>query len=71
MNYFIDIDNSNNIVIHETNCDILNIFGKSFVPEFYDTYEEALKYAHQKELIYKFISKNCEICLPDINYNKS
>jgi len=62
MNYFIDIDEFNNIVIHKSDCKEIRNFKKSLMSEHFETYDEAYKYAQQKEMIYKFVYKKCSCC---------
>ena len=64
MNFFVDIDNSNYIVIHKTDCKSVNKFKKMFISEFYNTYEEVEKQASKKEIIYEFERKDCPYCGP-------
>ncbi len=64
MNFFVDISDSNSIVLHEADCKMINEFRKNHIPNFHETYEEAREYAHQKEIIYDFKFEECLSCRP-------
>lgn len=64
MNFFVDIDDLNHIVVHESDCEKINDFRKNYIPDFYESYSEAWKYAEEKKLIYEFECEDCDHCKP-------
>lgn len=64
MNYFVDIDETNNIVVHKTDCNSINDFKKMFITDYFHTYDDVMKHAQKKELIYEFHIKYCICCKP-------
>jgi len=64
MSYLVDINDLNIIIVHELGCKKTDDPQKSFVSALFDTYDEAKEYANQKEIIYKFASKDCNTCNP-------
>ncbi len=66
MNFFIEIDESN-IIVHESQCKELdNDVLKTYLYDFYETYEETLDQAHIKEKIYDIECKICNCCIRHI-----
>ncbi len=64
MNYFINKDESDNILVHKIECEDINIFKQAFFPDIFDTYNQAKEYAIRKEKITKSNSKDCSYCNP-------
>ncbi len=64
MNFFIEIDDTKNIIVHESNCKEIDALRKIYIPNFYETYDEAWAHANRKELIYEYNSKDCNCCNP-------
>ncbi len=69
MNYFIDKDEEDNILVHKIECKTINIFRQDFFPDIFETYDQAKEYATKKEKITKSTSKNCSCCNPTEQLN--
>ncbi len=66
MNFFIEID-EDNIVVHESECkEISSDLLKTYIYDFYETYEETLDEAYKKEKIYDLECKVCNCCIRHI-----
>lgn len=60
LSYMVDIDKSNNLIIHLSNCKKIAKINKSLVQDFFDTYEEAWEYSN----ILEYQGKDCLCCKP-------
>ena len=61
MNYFIDI-NSNEIIIHNVCCSLVNYSNEKNTTELFDIYDEAWKYAKLEGMLKGYKSKECNCC---------
>lgn len=58
--YMVDIDKTNNLIVHLSSCKKIYPINKSLVQDFFNTYEEAWEYSN----ILEYQGKDCTCCNP-------